>query len=52
MERGAVFAQSLPLPVAVDQDPTLVEDPVKKKRSVRLHPLQMGDVNAASAYAL
>jgi hypothetical protein len=51
-ERGAVLAQPAPLTITVDQDATLVEDPIKKKRRVRLHSLQMGDIDAATADAL
>ena len=33
------------MPITVDQDATLVEDPVQKQRRIGLHALQVGDVN-------
>ena len=51
-DEGAALAQSIPLPIAVDQDATLVEDAIQKKRRLGLHPLQSGDINTTSADAL
>ncbi len=52
MERRAVFAQPVPLPVAVDQDATLIEDAVEQKRCLRLYSPQISDVYPATADAL
>jgi hypothetical protein len=49
---GAALAQSIPLPIAIDQDTTLVKDAVQKKRRLGLYPLQTGNINVASADAL
>jgi hypothetical protein len=51
-DEGAALAQSIPLPIAVDQDAALVKDAIQKKRRLGLHPLQTGDINTASADAL
>jgi hypothetical protein len=48
-DRGAALPQHAPLPVAVDQDTSLIEDPVQKKRSSFLHPFQVGDINLTAA---
>jgi hypothetical protein len=49
---GAALTQSIPLPVAVDQDATLVKDAIEEKRRLGLYTLQSGDVDAASGDAL
>ena len=51
-DRGVAPAQQAPLPVAVDQDASLVEDPVQKQRRVGLHALQVGDVDRTDGDAL
>ena len=49
---GAALAQSIPLPIAVDQHAALVKDAIQKKRRLGLHPLQSGDINTAGADTL
>ncbi|HEX3392666.1 MAG TPA: hypothetical protein VHS55_08895 [Solirubrobacteraceae bacterium] len=49
---GAALAQAVPLPISIDQDTTLVQNAVQKKRRLDLYPLQTGDIDAASADAL
>jgi hypothetical protein len=49
---GSALAQSIPLPITVDQDTTLVKDAVQEKRRLGLHPLQTGGVYTASGDAL
>ena len=44
-DRVVALTQQTPLPVTVDQDTSLVKDPVQEERRVGLHPLQMGDVD-------
>jgi hypothetical protein len=44
-DRAVALAQQAPLPVTVDEDSTLVEDPIEQKRRLRLHSLQASDVN-------
>ncbi len=51
-DEGVALAQSIPLPIAVDQDATLVKDSIQKKRRLGLHPLQQGDIDSASADTL
>jgi len=50
-DNGAALAQSIPLPVAVDQDTALVKDTVQKKWRLGLHPLQAGNIDVASTDA-
>jgi hypothetical protein len=46
------LAQQTPLPVTIDQDTALVEDPIQKQRRVGLHSLQLGNVNRTAGDAL
>lgn len=41
-DEGAAIAQSIPLPIAVDQDTALPKDAIQKKRRLGLHPPQTG----------
>ncbi len=47
-DRAAALAQVLPLAVAVDEDPTLVENAVQEERGTFLDPIQMGDIHPAT----
>jgi len=51
-DRWVALAQQAPLPVTVDQDATLVEDPIQKERRIGLHPLEVGDVNRTAGDGL
>ncbi len=44
-----MLAQPVPLLVAVNQNTALIENPLQKERRPGLDPLQLGDVDAATA---
>jgi len=48
-ERGAALAQPIPLAIAVDQDATPINNAIQKKRRPGLHPLEMGNIDPATA---
>ncbi len=50
-DNGAALTQSIPLPIAVNQDTTLIKDTLQKKRRLGLHPLQAGNIDVASTDA-
>lgn len=49
MDLRAMLAQPVPLLVAVNQNTALIENPLQKERRPGLDPLQLGDVDAATA---
>jgi len=51
-DERVALAQSIPLPIAVDQDAALVKDAIQKKRRLGLYPSQLGDIDTARADAL
>ncbi|MGA8364364.1 MAG: hypothetical protein WB709_07565 [Solirubrobacteraceae bacterium] len=50
--RGLALSQQAPLFVPVDEHAPLVEDSIQKERSPSIHPIQIGNVNAAAAELL
>lgn len=50
--RGVALSQQAPLFVSIDENATLIKDTIQQERSPGLHPLQIGDINAAAAELL
>ena len=51
-DRGLALSQQTPLLVSIDQDAALVENSIQKERRPSLYPLQVGDINPATAEVL